>query len=585
MRNEFSLEGAARIPLPFDSESASAMPSGPRSPQDVLSCVKVASHELQGFRPIAESIEWDLGHLHWARAGLLAFAENEVPFVVNNSGRLSEDAAALLFNHCVSTEPAGPIHVLELGAGCGLFARYFLQAFNQLCQQEGRAFDRQLVYFVTDASERTLAQWRERRMFDAFGAQVVMARCDATRPTEIRLADGRVQSLQALQAVFCNYVLDVLPATVLRRQGERIEELRVRTRLTDNADLVRQYTPLGLEEIRALANAHDPDQRALLLPLAGLFDYEVDFFPLEGELPLFAGQALERADPVPKLLVNHGAFGALHTLQGQLVDGGFILINDYGASTPQAAAESAAPQRFGKTSAIGLNFPLLGQLFDRDGWRVVVPEGDATRAIHARLLVKAEQERTIAAFGNRFCADAQQFFDGPAQDARGHLQAGRQDAALESYRLAIARNPRDWRLLGEVAEFVGIQLRDFAAGIELARSALDINPWLSAWLWNVLGDCLYCLERHGEAQEAYFQAQRIDPKDARTQLNLAYAWQQRADFEKALGAVARGLAGDVHGIHGPRLLEKQQQILAQMASLRATEMQRSAERAARLQAA
>jgi hypothetical protein len=48
--------------------------------------------------------------------------------------------------------------------------------------------------------------------------------------------------------------------------------------------------------------------------------------------------------------------------------------------------------------------------------------------------------------------------------------------------------------------------------------------------------------------------------------------------------IAQGLAGDAHGVHTQRLMEKQQQILAQIAALRASQQQRLAQRAARLQA-
>ena len=63
---------------------------------DTLAGVRVPSRVVEEFRPVSESLEWRLAGVHWRRAGVLAFAENEVPFVVNNSGRLSEAAARLL---------------------------------------------------------------------------------------------------------------------------------------------------------------------------------------------------------------------------------------------------------------------------------------------------------------------------------------------------------------------------------------------------------------------------------------------------------------------------------------------------------
>ncbi len=341
-----------------------------------------------------------------------AFRYVSMPFVVNSSGRLLEDAAALLFHNCLEADSSGPIHVLELGAGCGLFARYFLQAFKLLCEQEGRDFHRRLVYFVTDGSQRTLAQWRERGIFDEFGGQMVPAICDANHVQEILLPDRQRQTLPELRAVFCNYLLDVLPASVIRRgEDGAVQELHVRTRLTQDKELVQRTTRLTPVEIKALLASQDPDQRALLLPLSNLFEYEVDFFPVKGELPAVVLQALEIAPPADRLLVNHGAFLALRKHQRLLFPQGFILVDDYGASTPEAAAESAAPQRFGRTSAIGLNFPLLTQLFECDGWRVAVAAGDETRSIHSRLLLRDSLPRTVSAFMNRFSADAQPFAD------------------------------------------------------------------------------------------------------------------------------------------------------------------------------
>jgi len=137
-------------------------------------------------------------------------------------------------------------------------------------------------------------------------------------------------------------------------------------------------------------------------------------------------------------------------------------------------------------------------------------------------------------------------------------------------------------MVGEVAEFVAMQLRDYASGLELARAAVAFNPWYSAWLWNVLGDCLYCLDRHRDAHESYLQARRIDPCDPRTNLNLAYTWLQQSEYGEALAAIAVGLERDTAEFYRQRLLEKQQHVLTAISARWAGEAARLAQRASRL---
>jgi tetratricopeptide (TPR) repeat protein len=86
--------------------------------------------------------------------------------------------------------------------------------------------------------------------------------------------------------------------------------------------------------------------------------------------------------------------------------------------------------------------------------------------------------------------------------------------------------------------------------------------------------CYFCLERHGEAHEAYRQAQRIDPRDARTNLNLSYTLFQTGSYAEALNAIAAGLAADVRGQYRETLLQKQQQILASLSARAVAEQER-----------
>jgi tetratricopeptide (TPR) repeat protein len=512
--------------------------------------------------------------------------EDDVPFLVNNSGRLSEHAAALLFANLVETPTQGPINVLELGAGTGLFARFFLDTFRAICRQEHRDFYDRLVFYISDRSPRTVEQWQERGQFDGHPTSTVRAGIsDALAPDIFRVpatktCGEQTIELRGVRAVFANYILDVLPATILRKGVDGPEELRIRTHLTDDVGLLAQYTPLSLKEIKELAETNDPEEKARLVPLLSLLEVETAFMPSE-QSPL-AAYALDGAEELDRVVVNHGAVASVEACLNVLDSAGFILLNDYGPVRPDQVAGHTYSQRFGPTSAIGLNFPLLERYFTTRGNTVEKTEDDEERGIHARLLMPHGLPATIASFHNRFGPSGASFFDGPAQEARKHIAAGRKNDALESFRLALSRSPREWQLLGEIAEFVGLHLQDFQAGRELIRAALEQNPWYSPWLWNVLGDILFMEKNIGGAHEAYLQAQRLHPRDVRTNLNLAYSYSEFGDYPHALGALAAALAGDVRGTYRPRLLEKQNQIVGAISSRWVGEQERLARRAERM---
>src|SRR6187549_1327698 len=91
-----------RVPLPMSEWTARVRwtDEAPAA-EATLAEVAVPARILEEFRPLCESLEWRLAQLYWRRAGALPFAENEVPFLVNNSGRLSEAAARLLLASCL----------------------------------------------------------------------------------------------------------------------------------------------------------------------------------------------------------------------------------------------------------------------------------------------------------------------------------------------------------------------------------------------------------------------------------------------------------------------------------------------------
>ncbi|MGD0015791.1 MAG: SAM-dependent methyltransferase, partial [Bryobacteraceae bacterium] len=458
-----------RVPLPLPVILERIHLAGEAvTPAESLRRACVWRQLVEEYQPLAKSLEWQLAGLHWTREGVFPFIDNNVPYLVNNNGRISADAAALLFASCLeSGARCERIAVLELGAGTGLFARYFLDEFRLLCERESRDFYGRLAYYVTDRSPATIEQWREREIFQDHTGHVFPRVCDANAPA--------VSDAGPLRAAICNYVLDVLPSAILRKADQGWEQLWVRTWITDDASLLKQYTQLGFEEIRALAASAQAEERARLLPLLPLLEFEKDFLPIGPDTP--AGlETLEGEPAGAPFACNYGALGCLDALLELLEPGGFVLVNDYGPVRREDVVERSVAQRFGPATAMGLNFPLLEERLGRRGVDVLKAEGDEGRRIHARLLLRSGAPGVRGAFETRFAAAAREQADAPIERARREVESGHAREALESFRAAIAQNPRDWQLIGEAAVFAATQLRDRAAGLELARAAVELNP-------------------------------------------------------------------------------------------------------------
>jgi tetratricopeptide (TPR) repeat protein len=344
---------------------------------------------------------------------------------------------------------------------------------------------------------------------------------------------------------------------------------------------VEELTGLTLQQLRSRARrGEDCSELLALLPL---LETETRF-GTPGAVPRWGAQAealLRALNEGERIAVNFGALDCLHECVSNLDPAGFVLINDYGMVTTGGPQPAAVPQRFGRTVAVGLNFPLLERCLQEVGLCVDAPCGDEERGVHTRLVSKEHLPRTLQALALRFSARVEQELDAPVLAAREHAAAGRLSEALDAYRAALERTPKDWNLLGEIAEFVGLVVRDFSSGVEIARRATELNPWTSAWLWNVVGDCLYYLERYPDAHEAFLRAQTIDSADVRTNLNLAHTLGIRGQHEAALSAVARGLGRDA-GAYRSRLLQQQEHLLNALANKRAMEQDRLARRLERL---
>src|SRR5437588_12362962 len=130
---------SAELPPPSASE--------PRSPAEtILARAQSSRPVIQDFVPLGESLEWHLGQEYLRQRGNKAFLSDAtpVPFVINNDGTLSRNAADVFFASLLAADKDGQLEgdlfVLELGIGVGLFARYFLDSFRDLCRQHKKDY-------------------------------------------------------------------------------------------------------------------------------------------------------------------------------------------------------------------------------------------------------------------------------------------------------------------------------------------------------------------------------------------------------------------------------------------------------------
>jgi tetratricopeptide (TPR) repeat protein len=550
---------------------------------------------LQDYLPLAESLEWELGARYLERRGCRAFLSDPipVPYIVNNTGLLSRHAAELLFRSLAAEgNTQGNLVVLELGIGLGLFARYFLDAFRDLCTLHRVDYYDRLVYIAADRSERMLLDTIRRGTFQHHPGRYLLRTIDALNPSRALRDDPALcgPTERPLRAVFLNYLLDCLPATVLQVRAEsdadrsggtsqgarRLFQLCVRTCLARGIDL-REYTNDSSEDLARLAASDNPDDRSRLLNVFGLFTTEYDYRAIQPERIPYGSFIRDFIGRQPATVVHsHGAIACLERLLDLLGPRGFILINDYGSSEPATQYEFEH-QRYTGSTFVGVNFALLGQFFAKAGnedkdrheegtssVRWAEPGEDSGRIV-SRLLGDHLQAEVVTMFRERFTKVAWDRLEEPAQKAKAHAAQMRYEAAATAYRIAVVQQPWNWLLLQEVANFLTFGLRDARAGLEVARAGLELNPCCSAELWNAYGDALFSLGRIDQARLAYERAQAVNPDDVQARYNLSWVYLHRREHANALQVIAEGLAKDWRGEYRDRLLQKQVEVLADQA--------------------
>src|ERR1043165_8365443 len=224
--------------------------------EQVLAHAQAGRDIIQDFCPLADSLEWELGQQYLRERGNKAFISDAspVPFVINNDGTLSRNAAEVFFTSLVQADKDGTlepdIFVLELGIGVGLFARFFLDHFQELCVKHQRNFYDRLCYVAADRSQRMLMDVLRHGVLGNHPGHYCTRYVDAMKPEETLTGDPLFRQMKGkpFRAVFLNYLLDCLPAAVLRIDDTEVKQLCIRTcvarnvKLSDYTDRSEEHT-------------------------------------------------------------------------------------------------------------------------------------------------------------------------------------------------------------------------------------------------------------------------------------------------------------------------------------------------------
>jgi tetratricopeptide (TPR) repeat protein len=555
------------------SANHAPVPSFAGLAEEVVSHAQSSRDVIQDFVPLADSIEWELGQQYFRERGAKAFTADSspIPFVVNNDGTLSRNAAEVFYASLAAAEAEGTlepeIFVLELGIGVGLFARFFLDHFQELCARHKKTYYHRLCYVAADRSERMLLDVLRHGVLGNHPGRYLVRQVDALKVGEALPFDARFGEVKGkpFRAVFLNYLLDCLPAAMLQIGDDQVKQLCVRTCVARNVTLA-DYTDMTVKQLQERAKqSSDPRARQELLEVYGLFASEYDYRTVEpkhlphGDFVVALGRRWSR-----NILHSYGALQCLTQLLDIVHDTGFILMNEYG-HTRISRDEDFEHQRFSYATAVGLNFPLLKAFFE-DGKKCewMEPGGDSERGIHTRLMSKKAHIDLRRTFSQVFSKAALEKLDEPIKKARACLQYGRFELAGSYYKEALKLQPRNWVLMNEFSMFWTYQMRDPKAGLDLAKLALSLNPTCSAELWNTLGDALYELGRNGEACAAYLRATAVNDSDVRSRYNLAWVFTRAKRYPDALKYIAEALALDKTGQFRERILQKLNEVLAKL---------------------
>jgi hypothetical protein len=277
--------------------------------------------------PLSQAVIWRDQRQYFVEAGIDAWRRNVVPSYVTNNPFIAHAYAQMLRAYLRDLRDSAalpadgsPVHIVELGAGCGRFAHFLLK--DLFAEADHAASLPPIRYIMTDVVRANIEFWRRHERFQPYfdSGQLDVALYD---PAQDHVIDLEVAALSlgpgsGPLVVIANYVFDGIPHDVFRVEGGELQEGLVSLAPRDHgvsgpralgeAELVYEFRPCGADYYGdPICDAILADYRRQLCD--SVFSMPVEAFRMVDNLRRLAGDRL-------LLLAGDKAHTELHQLDG-----------------------------------------------------------------------------------------------------------------------------------------------------------------------------------------------------------------------------------------------------------------------------
>jgi tetratricopeptide (TPR) repeat protein len=340
--------------------------------------------------PYHESVLWQIHDAYFARRGAAAWRAREIPNFPTTNSVVARQHARFLVETVAALEEegalerGGPVHVLEVGAGTGDFAKNFFRALETSCGDPGRALVARLKYVLSDYSAKNVAEALAQRALGARVAQgsLVGATFDLAGSRALLDLEGRPIEAR-FAALVANYVCCVSRPSLVRKSGGAFHEGRVS---------VRAPRPLA-------ALLEDPTSAELMKNLETRVDWQpVELAPLLGDD--HAAAIADTVEPFETATVVYprAFLEFVRAMRPRMLAGGVALVTDYGAGrrSELAGEEEPKPGHYGNTLNHPVAFPVVEAFAQRAELSVLRMRGAFSPLYTAAILYTPERSPRLA---------------------------------------------------------------------------------------------------------------------------------------------------------------------------------------------